>query len=394
MTRAATVILTVAALITALPAWESCAPLPAPRYSGAAVLLLGRIYYLGGSAAGGQKTRTVFVYNPQEDTWETGDSMPEARHRFGAVARDSSIYVFGGWGDGGALLNSGWRYDAGSRTWTAIETLPRPRASVFAAADPTVSGRIYCVGGWDGARAYGDNFEFDPATGHWCERAPMPTPRCEGACVQYMYPAVCVGGTSDGSTLLTTVACYDDWSDTWYTWVPSPIARMGMAAVSASGVGVLGGIGAGNRTLAANWRIDYHGVWEEQDSLPEPRRFLAACLVTEDTFPYPSHVYVIGGQDNLLQPSASVWRCEPRLSVEAGPSPLPSAAARACVLRPGARLPGPRDGGAEGVIYRPDGRVAARVRAGAACPALPAGTYVVCWRRGGGSSAARLIVVR
>jgi hypothetical protein len=394
MARTASVILAVVTLAAAQWAWEPCAPLPESRYSGAAVALGGRVYYLGGSAAGGQKTNSVFVYHPREDSWSVGDSMPEARHRFGAVQRDSSIYVFGGWGDGGVLLNSAWRYDVGSRIWTAIETLPARRASVFAAADPTVHGKVYCIGGWDGVRAYGDNFEYDPATGHWRERAPMPTPRCEGACLAYMYPAVCVGGTSDGSTLVSTVEFYDDWDDAWYTWVPSPVARMGMAAVRAPGVRVLGGVGAGNVTLAANWRIDYHNVWEEHEPLPEPRRYLAACLCSEDTLPYLSHVYAIGGQDSLQQPSPSVWRWEPYLSVEPEQPPLRAASARARIVRPGDPLPRPAGACADGVVCDVGGRVVKTVRSGDACPNLAAGTYLVRWRRGAATSPLRLLVVR
>ncbi|MEO0085377.1 MAG: kelch repeat-containing protein [candidate division WOR-3 bacterium] len=394
MGRAVAVLAVLATTAGAQWPWEECAPLPAPRYSGAAVCLLGRVYYLGGSEVGGQKTRTVFVYDPQADVWSVGDSMPEARHRFGAAAVDSSIYVFGGWGNSGVLLNSAWRYDVGSGTWSAIETLPARRASVFAAATPGASGRVYCVGGWDGTHAHSDNFEFDPRTGHWRALAPLPTPRCEGACAHYMYPIICVGGTSDGGTLLGTVECYDDWEDTWYTWVPSPVARMGMAGVSAQGIRVLGGIGAGNTTLAANWRIDYHGVWEEHEPLPAPRRFLASCFWVEDTFPNRSYVYAIGGQDEGLQPSASVWRWEPCLSVGSGASLLPPKSSWARVLRPSERLPGPRDAAPEGLICEPGGRVVARVRAGDVCPALASGTYLIQWRRGREVSPVRLVVVR
>lgn len=374
--------------------WEPCAPLPSPRYSGAAVALGGKIYYIGGSIAGSVKQKTVFVYDPQADTWTVGDSLPDARHRFGAAVRDSSIYVFGGWSATSNCLGTGYRYDKAARTWTPIETLPAPRASVFAAADPSLNGKVYCMGGWDGSRSYNTNFEYDPETGHWRTRAPMPTTRCEGSCVFYGYP-ICIGGTPDGSAMLDVVESYDAWADTWYTWVPLPAGRAAMAGVTdARCLWVIGGVGTGNVTLRDNCEIDYHAMWRDREPLPSPRRYTTACYVETDSVAHTGHIYLIGGQDSLIQPVATVLRWPAPLAVEESPAVGQMPQLPAVVLRSGMAIRSPFGARASGTLFAPDGRIVAEVTAGAACPALGAGPYFIRWQVGNRVAATRLVVVR
>ena len=109
----AIILIGLACALASAQTWDTLAPLPAPRYSGAAVVLNDMVYYLGGSVTGGVKTASVLVYNPVADSWTLGDSMLTARHRFGAVECNASLYVFGGWGNGGELLNSAECYDPG-----------------------------------------------------------------------------------------------------------------------------------------------------------------------------------------------------------------------------------------------------------------------------------------
>lgn len=285
--------------------WQTLAPLPAPRYSGAAVALNNRVYYLGGSVSGGVKSAAVFVYDPAGDSWSVGDSMLSARHRFGAVECGGDLYVFGGWGARGELLNSAERYDAVAKSWSPIETMPTPRASLFAGV---VNGRIYAIGGWNGASAVGAVEVFDPSTGHWTRVRSMPVPRGEGITGTPDNTILCVGGTTNGSDILDRMDRYHPERDTWYECPPIPVARLaGAGATESRKVYVYAGVGPeGRNTHAAHWFSA--NVWNQAEPIPSSRRYLAGCCN------YPL-AYAIGGLDSLMQPTALVEALELPMSV-------------------------------------------------------------------------------
>jgi hypothetical protein len=375
---------------TAVAAWELRAPLPEPRYSGSAAVIGSCIYYVGGSAVGGAKTRTVFIYDTEADSWSRGDSMNIARHRFGAAALDGRIFAYGGWGNGGVLLNSTERYDTATRAWTMLETLPAGRASMFAGA---ADGRVLCMGGWDGTQAHYECWEY--GWNGWSAVMYMPLQRCEGMCTSDRYYLYCFGGTEDGSTPVGEQLIYDRAFDEWYSqWPPLPTPRAGgAAATDGRQVWVMGGITASNQTTAVNERMRYPQGWYTDEPLPEPLRYLAACYVPSDTVHNFGYFYVMGGLDSLLQPSARVYRWEVPLTVEERSVPNARHPAATTIGR-GTRLDSPLGQNASGDVVGTDGCIKAKVTAGDACPDLAAGTYLVRWRRADETALTRVVVVR
>jgi len=293
--------------------WVTLAPLPEARYSGAVVALGNRLYYLGGSAVGGVKTRSVFIYDTSANTWSIGDSMLTPRHRFGAAALNGRIHVFGGWGNSGVLLGSTEVYDTATRTWTFAETLRTRRAAMFAAAG---NGRLYAIGGWTGTAALRTVEEFDPGTNTWTFRQPMPTARCEGATGVLNGLIVCVGGTSTGSNVLNVNEAYDPTADRWTTLAPIPTARC-RAGAGTEGLKlyVYGGIDSTlTNTHACEGYYLLANAWTPWVPLPSSRRDLAG-----GQFENWHEVYAIGGQDSTMQPTGRVERLELPMSVEARP---------------------------------------------------------------------------
>ncbi len=286
--------------------WHTRAPLPSPRYGGAALVRRDVIYHMGGSVVGGVKTATVYTYDVAHDSWAIGDSMLTARHRFGAVAANGRLYAFGGWGNGGVLLNSAESYNPSTHTWTSIETMPTRRASMFAG---TVNGRVYAIGGWNGASAVNAVESYDPTTGHWTQLRPMPVPRGEGVTGNPDNTIVCIGGTTNGADILDRVDRYDPTNDTWYDCTPIPAARFGGAsATETHKVYVYGGVGPGaTNTHATDWFFE--NAWNPADSIPSSRRYLAGCCL----YPY---AYAIGGLDSLMQPTALVEALELPMAIE------------------------------------------------------------------------------
>jgi N-acetylneuraminic acid mutarotase len=387
--------LTLAVGLAAAQAWEPVASLPSPRYSGEAVFLGGKVYYIGGSVVGGLKTNTVFVHDTALATWNEAETLNVARHRFGTAALDGKIYVFGGWGNGGVLLKSAECYDTATGHWSFIETLPGGRASVFSGATIFGGLRVWCAGGWTGTQALSENLAFDPATGHWRTLASMPTALCEGMSACDGSALYCAGGTHDGGAPVATFLIYDALSDVWYThWPDMPAARMAGAGVSdGGGVWIIGGVLATGATTAVDEQIDYHRVWREDEPIPEPRRFCAACLVPPDSTGWYAHMYILGGLDSLLQPVATVWRGFAPLGVEEKLVVPAYHGAGTSIVRAGTSLEAPEVTEAVGTMVAADGRVAAIVHPGDSCPAVAAGLYVVRWQARGAAAVTRAVIV-
>lgn len=378
----ALILVGLACVLASAQTWDTLAPLPESRYSGAAVPFNDMVYYLGGSVIGGMKTASVFAYNPAADSWTIGDSMLMARHRFGAVALLGKIYVFGGWGNGGLLLNAAECYDSATHTWTAVETMPTPRASLFSGA---ANGKVYAIGGWNGASAVGAVEAFDPATGHWTQLRPMPSPRSEGITGTPDNTILCIGGALDDSVLLDRVDRYDPVRDTWFDCTPIPVARFaGAGATETHKVYVYGGVGPDNmNTHDTHWF--YANAWHPADAMPSSRRYLAGCCL------YP-RAYAIGGLDSLLHPTALVEALDLPMAIEEEWSrPVPSQPAsmvRDRWFNPSAE---------PGVLCDASGRILFTLHPGANnLSRLPSGVYISVThdRSGGISSETRITKLR
>jgi N-acetylneuraminic acid mutarotase len=80
----------------ATDSWERRAALPTPRSGGAAAVLGGKLYVLGGGLPGDEVHAVVERYDPATDSWERLGDLPVAMTGQRAVAVDGSLYVVGG----------------------------------------------------------------------------------------------------------------------------------------------------------------------------------------------------------------------------------------------------------------------------------------------------------
>ncbi len=98
-------------------AWSDVAPLPTPRSGGAAAVLGGKLYVLGGGLPGNTIYKTVERFDPATGAWQKLDDMPVAMTGHRAVTIGNSIYVMGGFAANGdqragfAGVRDCWRYD-------------------------------------------------------------------------------------------------------------------------------------------------------------------------------------------------------------------------------------------------------------------------------------------
>jgi len=153
--------------------WVSVAPMPTARNGLAAAAVNGKIYAIGGLAAGlaasFNRLNTVEVYDSNSNSWSTVASMPTARDSLAAAVLNGKIYAIGGFSSN-TPLDTVEVYDPVSNSWTTssaiggspgtVVPMPTARWGLAAAA---VNGKIYAIGGINTMGQYVNTVEvYDP----------------------------------------------------------------------------------------------------------------------------------------------------------------------------------------------------------------------------------------
>jgi N-acetylneuraminic acid mutarotase/glucose/arabinose dehydrogenase len=162
-------------------AWTSLAAMPVPR-GGATAKAIGSVIYVVGGMNGGASLETVSIYNPGTNTWTAGPSMGTRRDNPGSAVLNGKLYVFGGRtrnADGTTVngtLNTVEMFDPSTGTWTARAPMPTGRRTMVVG---TLNGRAQVMGGEaaPNGSAFGQNEEYDPVADAWTALRSMPTPR-------------------------------------------------------------------------------------------------------------------------------------------------------------------------------------------------------------------------
>lgn len=270
--------------------WMARAPLSVPR-AGFVVAAAGngKLYAIGGFLYAGHvdtpTLRTVEEYDPMTDHWTIKQEMPSSRSYPLAVGAGGKIFVFGG---AGADAHSHWtvfrtfeEYDPATGNWTTREPVPEV-FSVRAVAE--ANGKIYCVGS-------GPTGEYDPIFDTWTQKAPMLTSRSGFALAAAGNGKLyAVGGSTNGTNVVRTVEEYDPVTDQWTTKKPLQTARqrLGLAAANNGRLYAVGGTPA---TRAV----------EEYDPLTDAWTPKPSLLVARDEPGLAKggngRLYVVGGEN-------------------------------------------------------------------------------------------------
>ena len=140
--------------------------------------------------------------------WKKGAPFPEADEELYGVPVNGKLYVFGGW-DGGKARGVAYEYDPVTDRWTKKTSMPRPAHHAALAA---ANGKIYVIGGFvppkDTAIPVGgawepiDNaWEYDPAADSWKSLPPLPGKRGSAVAAEVGGKIYVIGGatTTEGS---------------------------------------------------------------------------------------------------------------------------------------------------------------------------------------------------
>jgi len=231
--------------------WTTKASMSTGREGPAAGVINGVLYVAGGVGSGGigraDAIAALEAYNPVTDTWTTKAPMPTARAGGAAGVINGILFVVGGTSSsvtgGYADLNSVEAYNPTTNTWAT--KAPMPTAG-FGMASAVINGILY-VAGFSAASAAVE--AYDPATDTWTTEAPMLTARAGPTAGVINGTLYVVGGFPaypQVVTSLATVEAYNPATNTWATKALMPTAR----GTPAGGVvnGVLYVAGGGTAT--------------------------------------------------------------------------------------------------------------------------------------------------
>jgi N-acetylneuraminic acid mutarotase len=199
--------------------------------------------------------------------------------------------------------------------WRELAPLPTPR--FLGPQVAALEGRLYVVGGLvrDSGRYYetGRLEVFDPRSGAWHERAPMPTARRDMVLVRVRGRLLAIGGDAGGRKL-AVVEEYDARADHWRRRADMPGPRLHHAAAAVGGaVYVIGGRGTGS--ALARYDLDADR-WTPLPDAPLPAENPYAVAVG-------GRIYVLGATDGRggedyarfqeYDPASGRWRALPPL---------------------------------------------------------------------------------
>lgn len=238
--------------------WTAKKPMPLPSHHLALAEYNGKIYSFGGfklPASGEIAWEPIdnsWEYDPATDTWKPLKPMPSKRGGGAAAVVNGKIYVIGGAGVHPGSKNAPLlmgpngtphrsvgtveEYDVASDTWRERNSMPTARNHFVVAA---VNGKIYAIGGRLASAfvSLGSDTdvveEYDPATDMWgVPRARMSTPRASMVSAVYGGRIYIVGGeiqSSQVSSTYRTMEAYEPATNQWFVLPPVPLGRQPIA---------------------------------------------------------------------------------------------------------------------------------------------------------------------
>jgi N-acetylneuraminic acid mutarotase len=216
--------------------------------------------------------------------WVALPSLPDPRQEIGVAELQGKIYVVGG-------LPSTTRvqeYDPATGTWRFRAPLP---ASVDHPAAASAGGRLYILGGYVNGADVATVYSYDPAADQWTSKAPMPTARGAPAAAVIGGKIYVVGGSS---ATQRDLEAFDPEMNSWSRLAPMPTGRNHLAAGAIQGKLYVAGGRPGN--LGALEIYDpATNFWTSGAPLPTPRSGLAGAVLND-------RFYTFGGEGNPASP--------------------------------------------------------------------------------------------
>ena len=177
--------------------WTAAPSLPSPRSAHAVTVAGGAIYVLGGPG-----TRNVDRFDGH--VWRTVSTLPGATlNAPAAVTLAGRVFVIGGFEGASNIPTAAVHvFDPASRKWSLSRPLPAPRGGHSAVV---LDGKIHVLGGGNDVSTLAEHLVFDPKTNAWTRLAPLPRSEGSVAAVVFRGRIYAIGGRSG----------FDDYGDTF-----------------------------------------------------------------------------------------------------------------------------------------------------------------------------------
>ncbi|MBL0943633.1 MAG: kelch-like protein [Hydrogenophaga sp.] len=232
--------------------WTRLATLPEARHHIALAATGGQIHGVGGFSGGFPNWRAqaeTWVYDPATNRWRDGVALPYASAEGVLAGLGGRLYLVGGRvreDDTARHFNRhvdtarGLVFDPARGGWSAIADAPTARNS---AASAVIDNRLYVVGGRQALRQPDGSLRqvnvaalevYDPATGRWSVRAPMPQAQGGLAAAAHGGRLYVFGGEQwvPEQKVFAEAWVYDPAGDRWSALPPLPTPRHGLGAAT------------------------------------------------------------------------------------------------------------------------------------------------------------------
>ena len=268
------------------------ADLPLPINGAGSVAVDGKMYIFGGHD-GSSHLKTVFCYDPTQNTWEQKASMPNVAATSPAVGViGGKIYVIGG-GQGEPEIQI---YNPQNDTWSLGAAIPRNRHSL---SGTVLNNKLHVMCGdpWSGF-AVADHHVYDPATNTWTTKASAPEVLSQPISIAFEGKIYLFGGLRTPTPPQNKMYIYDPVSNSWQQGPSMPRAGQYSNCSLFDGKAIILG---GNDNDGAFGDVQCYSVaseeWSVLDNIDPPRRAAAAAIIG-------NNIYFCGGIDhngNVLQ---------------------------------------------------------------------------------------------
>lgn len=250
-------------------------------------------------------------------TWISLPDMPTRRSSAAAVTVDGVVYVIGGTSWNPATghnpctpLATVEAYNPATGAWSPRAPMPTARWNTAAAE---IAGKIYVVGGDVGCGHRTSAVEeYDPASNTWTVKSPLPKPRSGPTTAVLNGILYAIGGVSPPPDVeLATVEAYDPVANTWAARAPLPHARASHTSQTLNGrIYVIGGSAGGSAFTSVEVYDPASNTWSAGP--PTPRDFVHTISAV-----LHNRIRVVGGYHHTehvsLDAASLSWNSEPPL---------------------------------------------------------------------------------
>ncbi len=284
--------------------WEAKTPMP----KGVAfplkqpVAINGRIYVATGSWGG--VNGTVYEYDPKAEAWfDRNAPMPTRRHHYAVVTTGGRLFAVGGCtgetdNDRHAPTAAFEEYDPATGAWRARAPLPEPRRNASVAA---LGGKIYVFGGENEANPNLPLAIYEVATDRWI-RTTITADIAMWAAAQVLNGRIyLIGNAREGNAPRTLE--FDPGTRSFSSKAPFKTARGAFGSAVANGWIYLLGGRAGDKWVADAERYNPEADrWEQAPELPKPAGYPGVVALE-------GHIFLLGGvTDTFANPERTLYQ--------------------------------------------------------------------------------------